>query len=74
MNLPTLSDFKANERTVYAYLILMAVGSLFFMLRNNYEDQLKQCAKERVELSNKIDTLNNKLIKVIIKQNEILKK
>jgi hypothetical protein len=25
-------------------------------------------------LSNKIDTLNNKLIKVIIKQNEILKK
>lgn len=73
MNIPTFQDFKANERTIYAYLILMAVGSLFFMLKANYDKQLKQCNSERIELTTKIDTLQNKLIKVITKQNEIEK-
>lgn len=73
MKFPSLQDFKQNERTVYAYIILMAVGSLFFMLKNNYDNQLKECNTERLELSVKIDTLHNKLIKVITKQNEILK-
>lgn len=73
MKFPTLQDFKQNERTVYAYIILMAVGSLFFMLKANYDNQLKECNTERLELSVKIDTLHNKLLKVITKQNEIIK-
>jgi peptidoglycan hydrolase CwlO-like protein len=73
MNIPTLQDFKANERTVYAYIIMLAVGALFLMLKGNYDKQLKQCNSERVELTNKIDTLQNKLIKVITKQNELEK-
>lgn len=73
MNIPTLQDFKANERTVYAYIILLAVGALFFMLKGNYDKELKQCNDERLELTAKIDTLNNKLIKVITKQNELEK-
>lgn len=73
MKFPSLQDFKQNERTVYAYIILMAVGSLFFMLKTNYDNQLKECNTERLELSVKIDTLHNKLIKVITKQNEIIK-
>lgn len=73
MNIPTFQDFKANERTIYAYLILMAVGSLFLMLKGNYDKQLKQCNSERIELTSKIDTLNNKLIKVITKQNDLEK-
>ena len=73
MKFPSLQDFKQNERTVYAYIILMAVGSLFFMLKTNYDNQLRECNTERLELSVKIDTLHNKLIKVITKQNEIIK-
>lgn len=73
MKFPSIQDFKQNERTVYAYIILMAVGSLFFMLKTNYDNQLKECNTERLELSVKIDTLHNKLIKVITKQNEIIK-
>jgi len=73
MKLPNLQDFKNNERTVYAYLIMCAVGFLFFMLKNNYDTQIKDCNSERIELNHKIDTLNLKLIKVITKQNEIVK-
>lgn len=73
MKIPTLQDFKTNERTVYAYVIMLAVGTLFLMLKGNYDKQLKQCNSERVELSIKIDTLQNKLIKVITKQNELEK-
>lgn len=73
MKFPTLQDFKANERTVYAYVIMLAVGALFLMLKGNYDKQLKQCNSERIELTSKIDTLNNKLIKVITKQSELEK-
>ncbi len=73
MKLPSLQDFKTNERTVYAYVIMLAVGALFLMLKGNYDKQLKQCNEERIELTSKIDTLNNKLIKVITKQNELEK-
>jgi hypothetical protein len=73
MKLPTLQDFKTSERTVYAYLIMCAVASLFFMLKSNYDTQIKDCNIERQNLSIKIDSLNNTLIKVITKQNKILK-
>lgn len=73
MKFPTLKEFMANERTVYAYVIMLAVAALFLMLKGNYDKQLKQCNSERVELSTKIDTLQNKLIKVITKQNELEK-
>jgi hypothetical protein len=73
MKLPTFQDFKTSERTVYAYLVMVSVASLFFMLKNNYDKQILECNTERMELNTKIDTLNNKLIKVITKQNEILK-
>jgi hypothetical protein len=73
MKLPTFQDFKTSERTVYAYLIMCAVASLFFMLKSNYDTQIKECNSERYELNKKIDTLNKTLIKVITKQNEILK-
>lgn len=73
MKLPSLQDFKTNERTVYAYVIMLAVGALFLMLKGNYDKQLKQCNEERIELTSKIDTLNNKLIKVITKQKELEK-
>ena len=52
---------------------MLAVGALFLMLKGNYDKQLKQCNEERIELTCKIDTLNNKLIKVITKQNELEK-
>jgi peptidoglycan hydrolase CwlO-like protein len=52
---------------------MLAVGALFLMLKDNYDKELKQCNSERVELTIKIDTLQNKLIKVITKQNELEK-
>ena len=73
MKLPTFQDFKTSERTVYAYLVMCAVASLLFMLKANYDTQIKECNSERYELNKKIDTLNKTLIKVITKQNEILK-
>ena len=73
MKIPTFQDFKTNERTVYAYLVMCAVASLFIILKNNYDKQILECNEERIKLNVKIDSLNIKIIKVISKQNEILK-
>jgi hypothetical protein len=64
IKIPTFETFKKYERQVYAYLIVCVAVSLFYSLKSNYEQQVKDCTQERINLNKKIDTLYNKLIKI----------
>lgn len=64
IKIPTFETFKKYERQVYAYIIVIVAMSLFYSLKSNYQQQLKECAEERIQLNNKIETLYNKLLKI----------
>jgi hypothetical protein len=64
IKIPTFESFKKYERQVYAYISVFVAMSLFYSLKLNYENQIKECAEERIELNNKIETLYNKLLKI----------
>lgn len=64
IKIPTFESFKKYERQAYAYIIIGVAGFLFFTLKKNYEQQVKDCVQEKTQLNKKIDTLYNKLIKI----------
>jgi hypothetical protein len=64
IKIPTFESFKKYERQAYAYIIIGVACFLFLALKANYEQQVKDCTQEKINLNNKIDTLYNKLIKL----------
>ena len=67
MTIPSFNKFVLNERQAYAYIVILALGYLFYTHNSSqnkqietYKKMLEKCEEEKKQLNNKIQYILEK--------------